>query len=69
MCFTHVRFSLGDKTQPAGGAACVGSWLLFDQEYVNKTVLDMIQFIEKGGKMGISYPPLNLTAWKVKDAS
>jgi len=50
---------------PAGGTACANAWLLFDQISVNESAIDEIQFIEQNGKRGVTYPPLNLTAWRL----
>jgi len=66
--FPHTidcRFSLGSKVFPAGGTACANAWLLFDQISVNESAIDEIQFIEQNGKRGVTYPPLNLTAWRL----
>ena len=60
-----VRFSLGSKVFPGGGTACTNAWLLFDQISVNGSSIDEIKFIEQNGKKGVTYAPLNLTAWRL----
>ena len=61
--------SLGSRTAPGGGSACVGAWESFDSRYVNTSAIDLLRFIEGEGKIGVIYPPLNLTAWKTNSTS
>ena len=56
--------SIGDRTAAGGGTACSTAWGFFDSIYVNSSALDLLQFIEEDGKLGVTYAPLNLTAWK-----
>lgn len=56
------RFSLGDRRRP--GSGCVTAWFTFDPIFVGDSPLDMLQFVERRGKVGVRYPAGNLTAWK-----
>jgi hypothetical protein len=58
-----LRVTVGNKTQP--GAACYQSWFSFDTVHIGKWPRDLLKFVEVGGKVGVTYPAVNLTAWKV----
>jgi hypothetical protein len=60
----NVACSFGDRIAAGGGTACSTAWGFFDSIHVNSSALDLLQFIEEDGKLGVTYAPLNLTAWK-----
>ena len=46
--------------------ACSSAWGDFDSSYTTTGApLDLLRFVEKDGKMGISYPAAGVLAWKV----
>jgi hypothetical protein len=59
------RFSLGSKVFPGSGTACTNAWFSFDQISVNVSAIDEIKFVEQTGRKGVTYAPLNLTAWRL----
>jgi hypothetical protein len=60
---TEGRLTLGNGSLP--GAACYGSWFSFDSAHLGRWPADLLKFVEVEGKIGVTYPAINLTAWKV----
>jgi len=42
----------------------VDAWYIFDVAFLGSAPVDILQFIEVNGTVGIRYPAVNLTAWK-----
>jgi hypothetical protein len=60
---SNNRLTLGNRTLL--GAACYNSWFSFDDVYVGEWPADLLKFVEQDGKLEVTFPAVNLTAWKV----
>jgi hypothetical protein len=47
------------------GSGCVSAWGVFDPFFVGDSPVDLLEFVEgQGGRVGVRYPAMNITAWK-----
>ena len=47
------------------GSGCVWAWGGFDPIFVGESPVDLLEFVEgQGGRVGVRYPAMNITAWK-----
>jgi hypothetical protein len=47
------------------GSGCVWAWGGFDPVFVGNSPVDLVEFMEGvGGRVGVRYPAVNITAWK-----
>lgn len=65
LCLKWVngRVSLG--TEGVVGSGCAGAWGGFEPIFVGESPVDLVEFVEGEGRVGVRYPALDIIAWKV----
>jgi hypothetical protein len=56
------RVSLG--TEGVVGSGCAGAWGGFEPIFVGEEPVDLLEFVERDGRVGVRYPALDIIGWR-----
>jgi hypothetical protein len=53
-------------TEKVVGSGCAGAWGGFEPIFVGEEPVDLLEFVEGDGRVGVRYPALDIIAWRVE---